>query len=343
MRATLLILLLLSKAAGAASLADPEIENDVQRLQLVEAIHNGQWEMADTLFDSLAKQGERYRGEVAYLRAKAAFKNGRYQLAETALRSASGEIANLDPAAVPELRAEIANAIADQQQLARYDSWLKALDSTDKVRVEGLILESRRNPEALDANGRTLLFYALDYGSAEDVRELVITKGLNPNATDIYGNTPLNFAIQNQRLSAEPLDAFLALPKVDIQKRSGGWDPLLTACRYTSNTALISRLLAAGADVNSVTPGGWSCMHLIARYYENTEVVDLLIKAGAKIEALNSEARTPLHMTAISNNLVVARHLLKLGANRKAKDDNGDTPKDIADDYRLRELEKLLK
>lgn len=343
MRVAVLILLFISKALSAAPLADAQMEKDVQRLQLVEAINSMQWAMADSLFDSLEKQGEKYHGEVAYLRAKAAYKNGRYELANKTLRSVTENIANLDPAAVPELRENIANALADQQQLARYSNWIKALDTSDKVRVEGLILESRRNPKALDANGRTLLFYALDYGSARDIKELVIDKDLNPNATDINGNTPLNFAIQYQRINAEPLDAFLALPQVDIHKSSGGWNPLLTACRYTANVPLISRLLAAGADPNSTTSAGWSCLHLIARYYENTEVVDLLVKEGAKLEALNTEARTPLHMTTFSNNQVVAKHLLKLGANRKAKDSNGNTPKEIADENGLRELEKLLK
>ena len=227
MRTLLLVVVFISGQISAASLPNERLELDIKKVQLVEALLADRWEMADYLFDSLSEANEVYRGDIAYLRAKAAFKNQRYKVAEQALMLAGDNIPGLASDAVPELRSQIENAIADQKQLARYDDWFGKIDESERVRIESLILESRKRPNVMDVHGRTLLFYALDYGSYQDVYDLVVNQGLNPNATDGYGRTPLVFAILHRRVSMEPLEAFLALPDVDLGVSNAGLNPFL--------------------------------------------------------------------------------------------------------------------
>lgn len=58
--------------------------------------------------------------------------------------------------------------------------------------------------------------------------------------------------------------------------------------------------------------------------------LDLLIKRGANINATNNLGKTPLHVAAWNGNFTATEILLKNGADRTLKDDDGATPLDCA-------------
>jgi ankyrin repeat protein len=81
-------------------------------------------------------------------------------------------------------------------------------------------------------------------------------------------------------------------------------------------------------------------MHVAARD-GNAEMIELLAAHGARIDRRGLAGRTPLHRAVISGEGAV-RALLKLGADRDARDDAGHTPAELARLANDEELAKLI-
>ena len=76
----------------------------------------------------------------------------------------------------------------------------------------------------------------------------------------------------------------------------------------------------------------------------NLEMMQLLLDHGASVHARTSHGYTPLHMTALIHGGIPAAHfLLANGADRNARNNDGERPRDLADNRDLDELERLLK
>ena len=54
---------------------------------------------------------------------------------------------------------------------------------------------------------------------------------------------------------------------------------------------------------------------------------------GLDVDGKDKHGNTPLHIAAASNHLAVVLQLLKLGANKDAKDGNGKTAYELAPKY----------
>ena len=344
---TLLYLLPLSAAAASWSpLSDPLIERDIQRHQLREALSVQLWPMAHELFDQLDAAGESFDANLRLLRVKAALKTGHPDQARASLaRLLAGGADPADPVLI-ELQAELAKETALAQRSARFAKWRGEIDDIHTAAVDGLILASASQPNALEAKGRNLLHYALAYGTADDVGALV-AEGANPNQVDTDGYSPLMYGLRYNRVTPETLAALLASPGLDLHLRDDSWSALLLACRHHRNVYALSQLLQAGANAGDATNNGWTCLHLRARYYSgegNLEMLQLLLDHGASVHARTNHGYTPLHMTAlIHGGIPAARFLLANGADANARNNDGERPRDLADDRDLDELERLLK
>lgn len=115
-------------------------------------------------------------------------------------------------------------------------------------------------------------------------------------------------------------------------------DKKLRKAAKRGDAAEITRLLDAGADINSAggfwgnTALGW------AADQGHIHCVRLLLERGAKIDATNSLGWSPLVNAIMSNQGETVDLLLEKGASITLKDGSGRTPLDNAVNYKMKEM-----
>lgn len=219
--------------------------------------------------------------------------------------------------------AELRGAIG-QQDLEEVQRRLLALDIIDI--------------NAVDEIGHTALYYACKSSPVTIVRVL-LDAGASVNRTGQGKRTPLQEAVIQQR---EDIVILLLERGANPDIFDGGLTALTLACLYFPfKDPVISRLLAAGADVN--LHGHMTPLHAAARQ-GNPELVKTLVQAGADMSigahALNDSTTfwqqctykgdTPLHCAARGlrpNNMVA---LIELGADVNARNHDNETALHLA-------------
>jgi ankyrin repeat protein len=127
---------------------------------------------------------------------------------------------------------------------------------SDAVDAARLLIDAGADPARRSKNGMSALDWAAEAGSTEVIR-LLLDSGMDPDAQSDavsqghgyprdVGTTPLGIAVRAGRLDA--VEEFLA-GGADVDARSSrGNTPLLIAVYFDSDSAIVARLLAAGAD-----------------------------------------------------------------------------------------------
>ncbi len=104
----------------------------------------------------------------------------------------------------------------------------------------------------------------------------------------------------------------------------------LWAASYRRRTEMVIALLEAGADPDPMLFGGTPLMDVIKS--RKFDMVPTLQKYGADINRLNGEGQTPLHRAIkVGFRMVEVEEILKLGADPKTRNKQGQTAMDLCD------------
>ncbi len=162
---------------------------------------------------------------------------------------------------------------------------------------------------------------ALVDGDFSTVEEM-IRSGIDVNSRDSVGRSILR---ATTTYCGEEAVRFLLNLGADVHARD---EDGMTAL-YDANPNVVELLVEFGADINTRVHQGMTPLHHVAQY-DCDVLMQALLMSGADVNACNDECRTPLHEAARfrKDSNVVA--LLEAGADPLARDQNGDTPFDVA-------------
>jgi len=159
--------------------------------------------------------------------------------------------------------------------------------------------------EAADEMGMTALYVAAANNHTAAV-EALLAAGANIDARDERGLTPLACAVRG------------SLPEMaNLLIEHGARHTLHTAAGL-GDVEELSRLLAAGADINATDDEGVNALQWAARAGQ-AEAAGVLIAAGADPNVAHDGGATPLHFAAHNSGVEVTHILLKAGAVVDAK------------------------
>jgi len=120
-----------------------------------------------------------------------------------------------------------------------------------------------------------------------------------------------------------------------------GFTALGMACHF-GNEAVVRHLLLKGADPNQVSNNGYQVNPLFTAVSSNFDAIaKLLVEAGADVNVVQA-SHTPLHAAAENGNIEMLILLLENGANVNARNENGETPAQLAAAKGHHEIAKIL-
>ncbi|NIO40180.1 MAG: hypothetical protein GTO41_08285 [Burkholderiales bacterium] len=223
------------------------------------------------------------------------------------------------------LRAFLLALLLATSAAAEDDPWRNAIDRSD---IETLRTLAAGTPQvnAQARRGKTALMLAVAKNDLKLMTRL-IDLGADVNKTNKGGGAALMYAAQYGHTDAARL-LLKHGAQIDFQ---GGkfWTALMIAV-LKGHLPMIDFLLQNGADVNTNDMFGASPL-LRAVERDNEQVAQRLLAAPSiDVNAADRSGMTPLHMAATVGNEKLATALLTRGARVDARNDNGDTPYDLA-------------
>jgi len=205
-----------------------------------------------------------------------------------------------------------------------------ALDALRKIKPE------RLDARAADRFGNTALHVVCDYYEEERKRDalavidFLLQHGADANAANTYQKTPLDLVIQHE-YAVETVRRLLAAG-------AKPQDALNDAAGKSGKDAVevMQALIDAGASVTLPNVLGTTPLHQAARYGTAGMIRELLAR-GAAIDARTRGGETPLHEALWLPSLNARRTaenvgaLVAAGADRDVKDNQGRTPRELAE------------
>ncbi|XP_038162768.1 ankyrin repeat and SOCS box protein 7 isoform X1 [Cyprinodon tularosa] len=218
------------------------------------------------------------------------------------------------------------------------------------------MLEQGYSPKIRDANGWTLLHFSAAKGKERCVR-VFLEHGADPTVKDFIGGfTALHYAAMHGRARIARL-MLESEYRGDIinAKSNDGWTPLHVAAHY-GRDSFVRLLLEFRAEVDPLSDKGTTPLQL-AIIRERSSCVRILLDHSANIDIQNGfllryavikgnhsycrmflqrgadtnlgrleDGQTPLHLSALRDDVLCAQMLYTYGANTNTRNYEGQTP-----------------
>ncbi|TGL61431.1 ankyrin repeat domain-containing protein [Leptospira sarikeiensis] len=237
--------------------------------------------------------------------------------------------------------------------------------------VVEFLIKHGANINAQDVDGNSVLFYRLlpilkvkipDMDDLAEAKRLIESGALVEytarKGEDQKPVSLLNMAIRNQSLA---LVKFLIENGANANHDPGGVEeyPLFLAVGGASSPASLAiteYLLANGSKAvftsrlkDAYTPAGSHQIGARNAFHYATEskqidpkILDVLAKAGTNLNHRDAEGKTPLMEAIERKNIQASQKLIQLGADLSLSDNQGKTALDLAKEFHLDEIERIL-
>jgi ankyrin repeat protein len=172
-------------------------------------------------------------------------------------------------------------------------------------------------------HGDTALFKAVVQNHTTAIKTL-LAAGVDVHVKDAHGSTALILAVAND--DVEMVEKFIAAGSDIHHENDFGNTAFLETVEMNKNNSMeiLTLLLAAGADDNTMYLGGWHELMLAVRSM-NVEAIQQLFLAGVDVN-VRSPRGTPLFHKAIeTKNIEIVKLFLSEGVDINARDGNGFT------------------